>query len=49
MPQVNGGSRTLRSAVMGNYHAAFWRPVREGDFHTEFNNQALWGSPFGRR
>ncbi|WP_228059525.1 RNA-guided endonuclease InsQ/TnpB family protein [Plectonema radiosum] len=37
MSQTNGDSRTLRSGVKGNFHAPFWRPVREGDFPTEFN------------
>ncbi|MBE9053539.1 hypothetical protein IQ243_24665 [Nostocales cyanobacterium LEGE 11386] len=37
MSQINGDSRTLRSGVKGNFHAPFWRPVREGNFPTEFN------------
>ena len=37
MSQTNGDCRTLRSGVKGNFHAPFWRPVREGDFPTEFN------------
>ncbi|MEL6462631.1 MAG: IS1634 family transposase, partial [Cyanobacteria bacterium J06621_15] len=38
MSQTYGDSRTLRSVVTGNYHATFWRPVREGNFPTEFND-----------
>ena len=37
MPQTNGGSRTLRSRMKGNFHVRFWRPVRDGDISTEFN------------
>lgn len=37
MPQTNGGSHTLRSRMKGNFHARFWRPVRDGDIPTEFN------------
>ena len=40
MPQMNGGNRTLRSGVKRKFHATFWRPVREGNFPTEFNNLA---------
>ena len=47
MSQTNGDSRTLRSGVKGNFHAPFWRPVREGDFPTEFNH--FYTDSFGEK